>query len=725
MVPAAVLTVGAAVDLTRQTLEKYGLDKLLDALCGYDIQKDMDPMKNFQFQFSLRRLKGNALVWCSTLAALCLFFNPNVNSLLFSLLVSCAALAACMLFDLKPPVMGRPAQAAIAALAAFLELCRLNAFYHMWMGSRKAGALAALLHLPKPVLVMTAGVLGCAVGFYTLYLALALCLHKTVRYIRRLTENTQQALKNFRSNWFLPLSSAAFGCLEVQTTFVFWTGLLFAVLAAFLFACKTKPLEPWSRKRPKGVRLLAFLASTGVCWRGQQYAYIAWSPLLPELKFSASVSFDCALAVSLFLALGSFAFVYFGMVYIWKTVWRIAKTAIFSEKRSMEEFVIYAVLMVVILRFAAAAFMASNAYYGGRFDVIYTSDSPSLDINSAYLFIKNGENDLRQPLFAVFSAPFMGIPYLIGTILLLPQSKIAILMNSVQILMLFFSYFLLGNTLQLRGLRRVCFMLLCCSTYTFLLFSLMMEQYIVAFFWLSAVVYQACEEDTCESVVLWGAGGSMLTSMACLPLSSKRLPGKDFREWWEDLIRHGLGFIALMIAFYRFDVIYGLKARSSFLLKFTGQNVAWSDKILQYLAFPRNCLFAPQAGIQNNAAWRLSVISGASRMGIAMLLLVAAGFALNWEKKSCRIAVFWVLFSVVMLILLGWGTAENGLNLYALYFGWAYFILLFQLVDKVGEMFRLSWLLPTVSAIGTLTLLSVNIPAIHALVSFAAAQYPA
>lgn len=531
-------------------------------------------------------------------------------------------------------------------------------------------------------------------------------------------------LKNLKKNWFLPVSSAAFGCLEVQASVVFWIGILFAVLAAAFFACKMKPLEPWAGKEPKGVRLLAVLASAGVCWRGQQYAYMEWSSLLPELKFSTSMLLDRALAVSLILALGSFAFVYFGMVYIWKTVWGIAKTALFSEKPSRAELVTYAVLLLLILRFAASVFLKSYAFYGGKFDYIYTSDSPALNIKSTYLFIRNGENDLRQPLFAVFSAPFMGIPYLLGTFFLLPLPKLAVLMNSVQIVMLFFSIFLLAKAMKLPGPQRICFMLLCCGTYTFLLFSVMMEQYITAFFWLSAVVYQACEKGASEPAVLWGAGGTMLTSLACLPLSSKRSPAKDFHGWWEELIRHGLGFIALMIAFYRFDVIYGLNAKVSYLLRFTGQDVGGSDKILQYLAFARNCLFAPCAGISSDATWQMSAVSGASRIGIAVLLLAAAGAALNWEKKSCRIAAFWALFSAVILFVLGWGTAENGLNLYALYFGWAYFILLFQLAEKIGSKLRLKWFLPSVSVIGTVVLLSVNIPAMQALIDFAAARYP-
>ena len=83
-----------------------------------------------------------------------------------------------------------------------------------------------------------------------------------------------------------------------------------------------------------------------------------------------------------------------------------------------------------------------------------------------------------------------------------------------------------------------------------------------------------------------------------------------------------------------------------------------------------------------------------------------------------------MLFSVVIMLVMGWGTTENGLILYALYFSWPFFCLLFQLVEKIGEKLHVPYLLPAVSVIAIAVLWAVNIPAILELFQFAVTYYP-
>ena len=79
---------------------------------------------------------------------------------------------------------------------------------------------------------------------------------------------------------------------------------------------------------------------------------------------------------------------------------------------------------------------------------------------------------------------------------------------------------------------------------------------------------------------------------------------------------------------------------------------------------------------------------------------------------------------MVILLLLGWGTSENGLILYGLYFGWAILMLLFQLIEKLGETLKLNILLPLVSLLCAVILLYWNVPSILEMVQFAIQYYP-
>jgi hypothetical protein len=96
----------------------------------------------------------------------------------------------------------------------------------------------------------------------------------------------------------------------------------------------------------------------------------------------------------------------------------------------------------------------------------------------------------------------------------------------------------------------------------------------------------------------------------------------------------------------------------------------------------------------------------------------------NRDKKSSLLAAGWVGFSVIMLLGLGWGTKENGLILYALYFGWAFLVLLFQLVEKIENKLTIKFLIPVVTMVAVIALLVINIPAILEMVNFAITYYP-
>ena len=111
-------------------------------------------------------------------------------------------------------------------------------------------------------------------------------------------------------------------------------------------------------------------------------------------------------------------------------------------------------------------------------------------------------------------------------------------------------------------------------------------------------------------------------------------------------------------------------------------------------------------------------------IGITILLLAIVSAVLNRDKKSSLLSAGWVAFSVIMLLGLGWGTKENGLILYALYFGWAFLVLLFQLVEKIEDKLNVKFLIPIFSIGCSVLLAMVNIPSIMEMVNFAITYFP-
>ena len=77
-------------------------------------------------------------------------------------------------------------------------------------------------------------------------------------------------------------------------------------------------------------------------------------------------------------------------------------------------------------------------------------------------------------------------------------------------------------------------------------------------------------------------------------------------------------------------------------------------------------------------------------LGIIILVLVTISFILNKKDKLSKISYYWVIFSVLLLCVVGWGTQENGLVLYSLYFSWAFIILIYNLFKWIFNKLKIN-----------------------------------
>ena len=356
--------------------------------------------------------------------------------------------------------------------------------------------------------------------------------------------------------------------------------------------------------------------------------------------------------------------------------------------------------------------------------MIYTSDSSLLLNQNSYLLLTHVENDIRQPLFALFSAPIVGIPYLIGNLLPISYALKVVLINWGQIFILIFSNFLLSKALNFSGIKRISFMLFLTLTHTYMLFIFMIEQYIIVYFWLMLLIYSICDnKDT--KIVFWGSAGTLITNMAMLPFVIRTFG--NLKEVCNKMLTWCVEFLLIIFAFGKANIIFNLVGRLNFLSKFGGADILFSNKICQYFAFIRNCFFAPNAGINVTSfdyiSLQLNSIFTIDRIGILIFILAIISFILNKNKKITLIAGYWIILSIIILVVFGWGTYENGLILYSLYFGWAFIVLLFQLIDVIQNKLKLKFLTPFISSIMCCFLGGINLTAICKLIEFATTYY--
>lgn len=677
-------------------------------------------------------IKRKILLLISTAFVLCLFFTPSPMSALLVVAVFLVALVIISFDKMKIAVATNRFSRIFAILVTLLiEFKGLNAFRAVWVYSSKVAAVANQLNLSVSMFVLAVGIVCCIVGFFAIYsisnwgIALVSKL-----LLESLPERKKENIvANLKQNWYLPISALAFFCLNMIFTYFYLPGIPVAFVIMIVIASQVTSVWEQIRHNSLWIHILCGVSALGVCLATRINFYKESLKLMEKL--SLPTSFDKIFLIVSYLGVAvAIFFVYFCIQLFWKKFVQIFTEIQFFSDVKKSELIIYGLLFALTLGYMIFSFVNTDAFYGTPYinDVIYTSDSPSLVKENVYLVVTHPENDLRQPLFALFAAPFVGLPYLVGRVLDASASVQAILVNTVQIGMLFAANFILTKLLKLDCIKRVSFMLLTTFTYMYLLFTLMMEQYMIAYFWLIFGIYIICEKRRIEQFALWGAGGTLLTSMTLLPFMSKNNPIKNFKEYVIDMVKYGMSFVLVILTFCRADIFLKLTRSVTTLSSFTGRNVGLMDKINQYFTFIQSCFIAPKAGLNTTAvdhiSWQMYAVTGISIIGAVILALAIISAILNRRNKSSMVAIGWVAFSVVILFVLGWGTRENGQILYALYFGWAFLVLLFQLVEKIETKLKVRFITPLISVGCSVAMAAVNIPKIMEMISFAITHFP-
>lgn len=343
---------------------------------------------------------------------------------------------------------------------------------------------------------------------------------------------------------------------------------------------------------------------------------------------------------------------------------------------------------------AAAAVFAVDwnttvCYYGENgsgpvlYDIIYTTDCTEIFVTDAYMHVLSGPNDIRQPLFGLFALPAALVCKVVSAVLFfLPGSlAYAAALGTVQIFLLAVTVVLLWRILKLDGKERIFFTAFLVCSYTYLLYGFLIEQYVPAYFYVILVIYVSHRTEKIN-YAYFGAVSTLITSGALFPLLSKE---RKLKKWIAGMLKCLAFYFCIVIWAGQLPQFLGMKKKLTDLMMFTGGNITWYEKWVQFTNFLRDMFWSPAAGLGtfDHNQFKILPADGVSLIGIAVLICAAAGFVLNRRELMARIAAGWVALSILVLFLVGWGTAENGLILYALYFAWAYIVLLYGLIRRL------------------------------------------
>ena len=181
-----------------------------------------------------------------------------------------------------------------------------------------------------------------------------------------------------------------------------------------------------------------------------------------------------------------------------------------------------------------------------------------------------------------------------------------------------------------------------------------------------------------------GAVGTMLTSGVIFPLIIKF---KNLKHWLKSVFKCFLSFMSILIIGGQFPQILSLNTTINFLMKYTGKNISFNVKLNQFTEFVKGIFIASKGKISNiregYLSYQLLDAKNLCLIGIVILIVCFIGFVLNRKEKFVKLSFLWILFSVFVLLIVGWGSTENGLTLYSLYFSWSYLVLYFVFIKKI------------------------------------------
>lgn len=540
----------------------------------------------------------------------------------------------------------------------------------------------------------------------------------------------------FRSNVLILISTFSFFLLPCRPSIGSIFGAIYAVAFSIVICGQKKNiLKNTFKNFPKSILIVSVFSSFGIAinaylvfTKSAAVEKIINSEIIPfaynEIKIFASI-----------LAILSLISIFVSLCWFYDKFYRLVLYIINEQEYTRREMFFYVVMITLSVVYITIIFINSNVFYNDQYDydIIYTSDSPELIRYNAYLSICHSENDLRQPLFALFSAPFMGIPYLLSKVFSIFIDRWlseALFEAYAQIILLLFSYLLLARILKIKRTFRPAFIGLIACTYTSFLFSIMLEQYIICFFWLLLFINVSISNNPVNKLPLFGACGTLTTSWILVPFLmfcyKDNYSINSIKKQFHNIVNIIMIYIFIMIVAGKFELLFNLTWKLSEYGSYSGSGIPFYQKIKQYTAFISGCFISQESQVDLTKniypSWQLTEVNSLNIVGVIILLVAVTGLLLTIKDRISKISLGWIVFSFFILVVLGWGTAENGLVLYSLYFFWPFIGGIVRLIQLCESRIH-SLAIITIEIVSALLLVYFNIPQIRSLLIFSTAYY--
>lgn len=469
-------------------------------------------------------------------------------------------------------------------------------------------------------------------------------------------------------------------------------GLICSVIILIYFEYKNYSIQKFKDKKSRIIILSLIFSIVSLIYL-TYFFYLDFNVLLIIInaKLGLDISTLILITITSVILIGMVAF--FFVFYLYTEFFNCLENFIndFLKRLDKPEVTYLIVCSIYLIIFVILIFSLTSLFHNpitvegwGINDALFTTDSSLLNKFDTFININGQENDIRQPLFGLFTLPFGIFSKLLSYVLFFIPNSYYLILSIVQIIVLEISIILLVRLINPKSIHKLILLFFINSLFSYMLFSLIIEQYIFSLFWIILLIYLSLEKNKINIFSYIGATGSMITSGVLFLLNF------NIRNIWNsvrDMLQLLIKLLSVLIVFGQLPILLNSVISIPYLMRFAKGSIPFINRFFQYTYFLRTSFIYPSSQIvvtdQVVYRYHLSNINNFSYIGLILILLYFISYFINRRNKIVQISFFWFLFSFIILCMIGWGTSENGLILYQLYFSWAFIILFYQGIVKI------------------------------------------
>lgn len=363
-------------------------------------------------------------------------------------------------------------------------------------------------------------------------------------------------------------------------------------------------------------------------------------------------------------------------------------------------------------------------------DVLLQSDTGGLVSGDVFSNIAGSGFDIKQPLFGVFSLPFGFSAKFLSYIFFFSPISYYIFIGIFQSISILLIAVLLGRLMNLNTKDKAYFLLFYTLSFPSIIFSLNLEQYIFPTFWLIVFIYNSITKEKINNYLFSAAFGTILTN-GFIFLPSLLFYYKSIKQ----KISISLKSIAIFVSIILFS---GLMFIFEFPEKIIESEVNASSQVngiyhksVKYSHFVTLNFISPIVDFKSQSSVvqkNIPIIGekeykGYNLIGIIIFIVALIGYMFNYKDKFIIVSFYWVLFSMLFLMILGWGSIQNaGMFLCSIMYSWAFICLVFNAIINIFKQ-RPIFKFITFAAILTF-MTCYNLYYLFKILEFAKLNYP-